>query len=164
MKDPAKAINPILRDLERIKRRAGRTVLGLFADPKLVEEVRPDGTKLKVPTNPNFNIDAMSNWQDCSMKTRAALDLVKQSLADERAKNTAPVTQVFGMVLMQPRLEDHAEWERMAANESEGRIVGDSVSEQVVQRGIGPVSEGAGELRAHLPQENAKAGKEAAKG
>jgi hypothetical protein len=84
---------------------AARTVAGLFADPET-----PAGDP-----NPAYNEDAHMSWKFASTRTRAALILTQGAMAAERAKRQGATTQVFGMVLMQPRVDSHDEWERMAA-------------------------------------------------
>jgi hypothetical protein len=113
----------VTRDLRRDKRireaitlaqlAAARTVAGLFADPET-----PAGDP-----NPAYNDDADVPWKQATCRTRAALILTQGAMAAERAKNTAPPTQVFGMVLMQPRVDAHEEWERMAAAGGSGKVI-----------------------------------------
>jgi hypothetical protein len=111
------------RDLRREKRireaitgaqlAAARTVAGLFVDPET-----PEGDP-----NPAYNEDAEVPWKQATCRTRAALILTQGAMAAERAKQQAPTAQVFGMVLMQPRVEAHEEWERMAAATEPGKVI-----------------------------------------
>lgn len=78
---------------------AAQAVAGLFSEPGA----------------PGHNQDAKVPWKQASTRTRAALILTQGAMAAERARRQAPTTQVFGMVLMQPRVESHEAWERMAA-------------------------------------------------
>lgn len=77
----------------------------------------------KEPGEEGYNPDATANWQDCSMRTRAALILTQGALATERAKQQAATPKVFGMILMQQKIPDHGEWERMATAVSEGKFI-----------------------------------------
>lgn len=96
-----------MREIQRAQWSAVAKVRGLFVDEKA----------------PGYNPDATANWQDCSMRTRAALILTQGALATERAKQQAATPKVFGMILMQQKIPDHAEWERMATAVSEGRVI-----------------------------------------
>lgn len=106
MRDPRKE-ERLAREIQRAQLTAALKVRGLFLDP----------------TEPGFNPDALLNWQDCSMRTRAALILVQGQLAADRAKQQAATPKVFGMVLMQQRVEDPGQWERMAAEVSRGQAI-----------------------------------------
>lgn len=106
MRDPRKE-ERLLREIQKAQWTAVGRVRGLF----------------RKPGEPGYNPDAANNWQDCSMQTRAALILTQGALAAERAKQQADAPKVFGMVLMQPRLSDHGEWERMASAVSEGKVI-----------------------------------------
>ena len=84
---------------------AARAVAGLF-EPMLLAD-----KSLNLAWNP----DAPLPWKQATTRTRAALILTQGAMAADRAQRQGPVTQVFGMVYMQPRVEAHEEWERMAA-------------------------------------------------
>lgn len=96
-----------MREIQRAQWSAVAKVRGLF----------------KQPGEEGYNPDAATNWQDCSMRTRAALILTQGALATERAKQQAATPKVFGMILMQSKVEDHGAWERMATAVSEGRVI-----------------------------------------
>lgn len=108
-----------------------RAVRGLFKDP----------------ADPEYNPDATSTWKECSMRTRAALVLTGNTMAGERAKSQAPVTNNFGVVWMPAQIRDAGEWERQAAAMN-GRVI-DAVSREIVQQpaGVGGVP---AQLRPHL--------------
>lgn len=55
------------------------------------------------------------DWAKNSTRTRVSLALAQASLAAERAKTMSEAPRVFGMVLMQARIEDPKQWEEMAA-------------------------------------------------
>lgn len=116
---------------------AARVVASLFVEP---------GTAGR-------NLDADAPWKQCSTRTRAALLLTQGSMAAERARVQGATTQVFGMVLMQGRIESHDEWEKMAAAAPRGRVIDAVPVEQTVLRGPRALGEGAQELRADLRQE-----------
>jgi hypothetical protein len=92
---------------------AARTVAGLFVDPET-----PEGDP-----NPAYNDDADVPWKQATCRTRAALILTQGAMAADRARGAGPVTHVFGMVLMQPRVESHGEWERMAAATGPAKVI-----------------------------------------
>jgi hypothetical protein len=120
---------------------AARTVAGLFADPET-----PAGDP-----NPDYNDDAEMPWKLASTRTRAALILTQGAMAAERAKRQRATTQVFGMVLMQPRVDSHDEWERMAAAAAApGKVIDVEVPRHVVQPGPRALGAGAPELRPDL--------------
>lgn len=96
---------------------AARVVQGLFEEPE---------TAAGDP-NPAYNDDAETPWKQATTRTRAALILTQGAMAAERARSTAPTAQVFGMVLMQPRVEDAGAWERMA------RGVADAPAPKVIE-------------------------------
>jgi|SRR5882757_9875112 len=106
MRDPRKE-ERLMREIQRAQWSAVAKVRGLF----------------KQPGEEGYNPDAATNWQDCSMRTRAALILTQGALATERAKQQAATPKVFGMILMQSKVEDHGAWERMATAVSEGRVI-----------------------------------------
>lgn len=96
-----------MREIQRAQLSAALRVRGLFLK---------EG-------EPGYNPDATGNWQDCSMRTRAALILVQGQLAAERAKQQAATPKVFGLVMMQQRVEDAGQWEQMAADVSRGQAI-----------------------------------------
>jgi len=102
------------------------------------------------------NADADEPWKQCSTRTRAALLLTQGAMAGERAKQQGATTQVFGMVLMQGRIESHDEWEQMAAAAPRGKVIDAVPREQAVLRGPRALGAGAQELRANLREENEK--------
>lgn len=106
MRDPRKE-ERLAREIQRAQLTAALKVRGLFV---------PQGS-------PGWNPDALQNWQDCSMQTRAALILVQGQLAAERAKQQAATPKVFGMVLMQSTIADPKQWEEMAAAVSRGQAI-----------------------------------------
>lgn len=106
MRDPRKE-ERLAREIQRAQLTAALKVRGLFLEPG----------------QPGFNPDALANWQDCSMRTRAALILVQGQLAADRAKQQAATPKVFGMVLMQGVVADHGKWEQMAAEVSRGQAI-----------------------------------------
>jgi hypothetical protein len=108
------------------------------------------------PGTAGRNADADEPWKQCSTRTRAALLLTQGAMAAERAKQQGATTQVFGMVLMQGRIESHDEWEKMAAAAPRGKVI-DAVPREVLQRGPRALGEGAQELRADLREEGAEA-------
>jgi hypothetical protein len=105
MRNPRKE-ERLLREIQAAQLSAVARVRGLFV---------PE-------SDPRYNPDAGRNWQECTTRTRAAIILSQGVLAAERARQQAIAPRVFGMILMQNRIEDPAEWERMAA-ETEGRAI-----------------------------------------
>ena len=67
------------------------------------------------PSEPDYNPDAALTWKECSVATRAALELAKASLAAERARTQAQAQPVLGVVMMAPRIEDPSKWEALAS-------------------------------------------------
>lgn len=106
MRDPRKE-ERLAREIQRAQLTAAIRVRGLFLEPG----------------QSGFNPDALANWQDCSMRTRAALILVQGQLAADRAKQQAATPKVFGLVMMQQRVEDAGQWEQMAAEVSRGQAI-----------------------------------------
>lgn len=106
MRDPRKE-ERLLREVQKAQLTAAARVRGLF----------------RKPDEPGYNPDAASNWQDCTTQTRAALILVQGALATERARQQAATPKVFGMVLMQGRIPDVAQWEQMATDVAEGKAI-----------------------------------------
>lgn len=62
--------------------------------------------------------DSHVPWNEVSGRTRAALLLTQGAMAAERAKTMSEAPKVFGMVIMQDRIEDQGQWERMAQETS----------------------------------------------
>ena len=94
---------------ERLKRvvlgaqlSAAKRVAGLFLDEK-------DASR---------NPDAAKTWNECSVATRAAIELTKGTMALERAKAAnggadGPM-RVFGIAVVPARIADRKDWERLA--------------------------------------------------
>lgn len=84
----------------------------------------------------------IEKWSDRTVETAVNLKIAESVGAEIRARTTAETPRLFGMVMMQPRIEAHDAWEQMAAKEQAIEIPG-----QVVQRGIGigPISGELGE-------------------
>ncbi len=101
-----------MREIQRAQLTAALRVRGLFVEPG----------------KQGHNPDALRNWQDCSMQTRAALILVQGQLAAERARQQAITPKVFGMVLMQSVEPDAGKWEQMAAMVSRGQAIEASIA------------------------------------
>lgn len=69
----------------------------------------------KSPGDKGYNPDAELPWKEATVKTRAALLVVQGEMAAQRARGEgAQTTNVFGMVMMQPRIESENEWEAFA--------------------------------------------------
>jgi hypothetical protein len=96
----------------------------------------------EVATQPEY---AATKYADRSVLTGVALKFAELAHAESRATKAAETPRLFGMVMMQPRIEAHDAWEQMAAKEHAIEIPG-----QVIQRGvgIGPIS---GELGERIP-------------
>lgn len=86
--------------LDSAQLKAARLVRGLFLHPG----------------DPGYNRDAECTKRDVSMKTVAAIELAKGSMAAERAKLASHgQVAVFGVVQVVPRMESASDWERLAA-------------------------------------------------
>lgn len=86
--------------LAKITRKALKTVEALYAP-----ELNEDGTP-----NTRRNRDADKPWNECSVKTRASLLLVKGM----EAKADAGDKRVFGVVVLQGRSASAKDWEAEA--------------------------------------------------
>jgi hypothetical protein len=106
VRNPAKEAR-LLREVQKAQLSAVSRVRGLFLQPE----------------DPGFNPDALVNWQECSTRTRAAIILTNGVLANERAKQQALTPKVFGVVMIQARVEDHGQWEQMAADVRDGKAI-----------------------------------------
>jgi hypothetical protein len=85
--------------LRRVEAKGVRKVAGLF----------------KNPGEPGYNPDAEVPWKDSTTATRAALLLTQGVMAAERMKNAGNgAAAVFGVVMMQPKIESASEWETFA--------------------------------------------------
>lgn len=96
------------RVIEEVQLAAAKTVAGLF----------------KQPGEPGYNPDADVPWRECSTRTRGGLLVMQGTMVAERvanAQNAAP--QVFGVVMMTPRIEDPVEWEKFAAATETKKVI-----------------------------------------
>jgi len=90
-----------------------RVVLGaqLSAAKKVAGLFKPDG-------DPERNPDASATWNECSVATRAAIELTKGTMALERAKaangGADGTMRVFGIAVVPARIADRKDWERLA--------------------------------------------------
>jgi hypothetical protein len=69
------------------------------------------------------NPEAKEPAKMMSTRTKAALVLAQGSMAAERAKDMSQAPRVFGVVMMQPRIEDPRQWEAMAAAGGEPKAI-----------------------------------------
>jgi hypothetical protein len=80
----------------RLQKHAMKTLAGLYEDPK----------------SPSYNPDADRTWQDCTMKTRAALVMAKDmGLTAEKETGEG---RVLGIVVLQARADSIPTWEAEA--------------------------------------------------
>jgi hypothetical protein len=104
----------LVRDvLAKVTEKAARTLDGLYLDKD----------------DPGYNPDAEKNWADCSMKTRAALVLVKQ--AQERGDG--PATGLLGIVFVPARAASATEWEAMAKKVDEDERNKAAIDAEVIE-------------------------------
>jgi hypothetical protein len=82
--------------IQRVQQKAADTLEGLY-EPEYI-----DGQP-----NPKYNPDAVNTWADCSMKTRAALVIVKSA----EGKNEVEFGRQFGVIILDARAPDAQTWE-----------------------------------------------------
>lgn len=99
-----KAVQAIM---ERVQMKVARTVEGLFLNPG----------------EPGYNDDAPKPYMECSVKTRAALQLAKSAME----KQGSGEGRVLGLVMLAGRIPSKAAWEAEArrVDEEERRKVVD---------------------------------------
>ena len=73
----------------------------------------------KPSNDPEYNTDASATWNECSVATRAAIELTKGTMALERAKAANGggdgTVRVFGIAVVPARIADRKDWEKLAS-------------------------------------------------
>lgn len=67
--------------------------------------------------------DAQVPDAEKTVRTKVNMMLVQGTMAGERARALSEAPKIFGMVMMQARIEDPAQWERMHATVAAGKAI-----------------------------------------
>lgn len=86
-------------------------------------KAQADGARYLRTIADGTNPEAAEPAKQMSNRLKAALVLAQGSMAAERAKDMSQAPKIFGMVLMQPRIENAREWEAMAAAGGESKAI-----------------------------------------
>lgn len=70
-----------------------------------------------------INSDSKQLWKDSTVQARYNLRLAEVFAAGERAKQVSAAPRVFGVVMMQARIEDPKQWEQMHADVADGKAI-----------------------------------------
>jgi hypothetical protein len=69
--------------------------------------------QLEIMQDPRYDAE---KWSDRTVKTGASAKWVEVAAAEVRARKEAEGPRVFGMVLIQPKIEDKKSWEKFAVD------------------------------------------------
>jgi hypothetical protein len=106
---------PKLSKDERLRRLLQQTQL---------DAIRSVAGLFKQAGEPGYNVDAEKSWRELRGVTRAALELTKGAMAQERARtNAAAGPKQLGVVVVAPRIESAKQWEELAAQVDAGKPV-----------------------------------------
>lgn len=107
------------RAIAKVMRRAVRTVAGLYEEP-----LNPDGTP-----NKRWNKDADKTWNECSVKTRASLQIIKGL----EQRNEGGDKRPLGVIVLQARAASASEWEAEAKRVDEAERRRAAIDVEVVK-------------------------------
>lgn len=96
--------------------RANRVVAGACLDA-----ARSVRGLFRKSDHPEYNEDAERTWHECSVRTRAAIELTKGTMAAERARQQSEAPRAFGIVFMTPKITNEQDWEKFA--KSGGKVI-----------------------------------------